>query len=51
MMLVKLMEEGILKGLISQNTDGLHRKSGIRVEKFAELHGNTNLEKCKRRKK
>ena len=46
------MELGFLKFLISQNTDGLHRKSGINPEKFAELHGNTNMEwcsKCKRK--
>jgi NAD-dependent SIR2 family protein deacetylase len=34
------MEMGILKYLISQNTDGLHRLSGIPAEKISELHGN-----------
>ena len=29
MSLVKLIDSGKLKFLISQNTDGLHRKSGI----------------------
>jgi hypothetical protein len=29
MMLVKLHEEGLLKCCISQNTDGLHRRSGL----------------------
>ena len=48
MTFVKLMEEGYLKFLVSQNVDGLHRKSGIPPEKLAELHGNTNLEVCKR---
>jgi NAD-dependent SIR2 family protein deacetylase len=48
MSFVKLMEEGYLRFLISQNVDGLHRKSGIPPEKLAELHGNTNLEICKK---
>jgi NAD-dependent SIR2 family protein deacetylase len=43
---VGLMEAGFLKFVISQNVDGLHRKSGIPGFKIAELHGNTNLEKC-----
>ena len=34
--------------MISQNIDGLHRKSGIPREKIAELHGNHNLEICDR---
>ena len=46
MSLVSLMEQGLLKLLISQNFDGLHRKSGIPPENIAELHGNTNLEIC-----
>jgi len=46
MSIYKLMEEGVLKFLVSQNIDGLHRKSGIPYEKLAELHGNRNLEKC-----
>ena len=32
--------------IVSQNVDGLHRKSGIHPDKLAELHGNTNLELC-----
>lgn len=48
MALVKLANEGILKYCISQNVDGLHRKSGFPKEKLAELHGNTNLERCEK---
>jgi mono-ADP-ribosyltransferase sirtuin 6 len=40
MSLVELMEKGFLKHIISQNIDGLHRKSGIPAEKISELHGN-----------
>jgi len=46
MALVKLQDEGLLKLLISQNCDGIHRKTGIKPSRIAELHGNTNLEKC-----
>lgn len=34
--------------LVSQNVDGLHRKTGVDIHKMVELHGNTNLEKCKK---
>jgi NAD-dependent SIR2 family protein deacetylase len=46
MSLVKLSELGILKCIISQNTDGLHRRSGIPATKIAELHGNSTMEVC-----
>lgn len=46
MALVKLIDEGLLKFVISQNVDGLHRRSGIVPSKLAEVHGNTNLERC-----
>jgi NAD-dependent SIR2 family protein deacetylase len=48
MAMVEMMERGILKHVISQNIDGLHRKSGIPGNKISELHGNTNLEICKK---
>ena len=35
-----------MKYVVSQNVDGLHRKSGIPAAKISELHGNTNLEIC-----
>lgn len=46
MALVELQNRGILKGVVSQNIDGLHRKSGMDPDKLADLHGNTNLEIC-----
>jgi NAD-dependent SIR2 family protein deacetylase len=44
--LVALQEMGKLKFLITQNTDNLHRASGIRAELLAELHGNGQLVRC-----
>ncbi|KAI1813653.1 NAD-dependent deacetylase sirtuin-7 [Poronia punctata] len=46
MALVEMQNRGILTHLISQNCDGLHRKSGILPEKISELHGNSNREYC-----
>ena len=42
MAIKKLVDDGLVKFVVSQNTDGLHLKSGIPVEKIAELHGNSN---------
>ncbi|MGK3985621.1 Sir2 family NAD-dependent protein deacetylase [Sorangium sp. So ce136] len=46
--LVALQELGLLRFLISQNTDNLHLRSGIRPELLAELHGNGALMRCLR---
>ena len=46
MALVELFEKNHLKYVVSQNVDGLHRKSGIPAANLSELHGNTNLEIC-----
>ncbi|KAF4959262.1 hypothetical protein FSARC_10778 [Fusarium sarcochroum] len=46
MALVELQNQGVLKYLISQNCDGLHRRSGIQRERISELHGNSNRECC-----
>ncbi|KAI1136901.1 DHS-like NAD/FAD-binding domain-containing protein [Hypoxylon sp. FL0543] len=47
MALVELQNRGMLKYVISQNCDGLHRKSGILPDRISELHGNNNHEYCK----
>eukprot|EP00697_Spironema_sp_BW2_P015666 gnl/Spiro4/6610_TR3409_c0_g1_i1.p1 gnl/Spiro4/6610_TR3409_c0_g1~~gnl/Spiro4/6610_TR3409_c0_g1_i1.p1 ORF type:complete len:573 (+),score=137.75 gnl/Spiro4/6610_TR3409_c0_g1_i1:38-1720(+) len=46
MSLVELQARGILKYLISQNCDGLHRRSGMPGDAISELHGNSNIEVC-----
>ena len=46
--LVELQRRGILKCLITQNCDGLHLRSGMNPTHLAELHGNMNLETCKK---
>jgi NAD-dependent deacetylase len=46
--LVDLQHIGKLHFLITQNTDNLHRESGIRPELLAELHGNGKLMRCLR---
>ena len=46
MALLRLQQEGLIKFVVSQNTDGLHRRSGVDPKLLAELHGNTNMEKC-----
>jgi NAD-dependent protein deacetylase/lipoamidase len=44
--IVELQRLGKLRFLITQNTDNLHRRSGIRPELLAELHGNGQLVRC-----
>ena len=48
MAIVELHNVGLVKVTVSQNVDGLHRRSGIPANQLAELHGNTNLETCKK---
>lgn len=42
-----LMERGMLKHVITQNCDGLHRLSGISGDHVSELHGNVFIEYCR----
>ncbi len=44
--LVELQRLGKLQFLITQNTDNLHRRSGMCPEHLAELHGNGQLVRC-----
>jgi NAD-dependent SIR2 family protein deacetylase len=44
--LVELQRLGKLRFLITQNTDNLHRRSGVRPDLLAELHGNGQLMRC-----
>ena len=46
--IVRLHGAGLCKFTVSQNVDGLHRRSGLSRAELAELHGNTNLETCKK---
>jgi NAD-dependent SIR2 family protein deacetylase len=46
MSLVELQRLGKLRFLVTQNTDNLHRRSGVRPELLAELHGNGQLMRC-----
>lgn len=44
--ITRLAELGIIKYVITQNVDGLHRRSGLPRSKLAVLHGCLFTEKC-----
>jgi NAD-dependent deacetylase len=44
--LAKLVEQGRMSAVITQNIDGLHQRSGIPDSKVIELHGNTTYATC-----
>jgi NAD-dependent deacetylase len=44
--LADLAREGRLLGLVTQNIDGLHRRSGVPAEKLVEIHGNVSEGRC-----
>jgi NAD-dependent SIR2 family protein deacetylase len=46
MFMMEMLERGVMKHLVSQNTDGLHLRSGVDPARLSELHGNSCLEMC-----
>jgi NAD-dependent deacetylase len=46
MAIAKLVDEGKVSHVITQNIDNLHQNSGIPGEKIIELHGNGTYAKC-----
>ncbi|HEX6220835.1 MAG TPA: Sir2 family NAD-dependent protein deacetylase [Acidimicrobiia bacterium] len=44
--IVRLYDEGRLAGVVTQNVDGLHFKSGLEDDLVAELHGNVRHSHC-----
>ena len=44
--LAKLVEQGKMSAIITQNIDGLHQRSGVPEQKIIELHGNTTYASC-----
>jgi len=44
--IVRLHEKGRLAGVVTQNVDGLHYKSGLADDMVAELHGNVRNSHC-----
>ena len=48
MAMVELINQNHLKYIVSQNVDGIHRKSGVPATHIAEVHGNSNIEICEK---
>ena len=44
--LAKLVEQGRMSAVITQNVDGLHQRSGVPASKVIELHGNSTYATC-----
>lgn len=44
--IVRLREAGRLAGVVTQNVDGLHHKSGLEDDFVAEMHGNVRYSHC-----
>lgn len=44
--LARLVDDGRMHAIITQNIDGLHEASGAPLEKIIELHGNGTYAKC-----
>lgn len=46
--IARLVEQGKVRSVITQNIDGLHQRSGVPAEKVIELHGNGTYAACLR---
>jgi NAD-dependent deacetylase len=44
--LARLVEQGKMTAIITQNIDGLHQRSGVPASKIIELHGNATYASC-----
>ena len=44
--LARLVEQGRMSAIITQNVDGLHQRSGVPDSKVIELHGNSTYASC-----
>jgi len=44
--IASLVRAGLVKTVLTQNVDNLHRRSGIPRENIIELHGNLQCERC-----
>jgi NAD-dependent deacetylase len=44
--LARLVEQGRMSAIITQNVDGLHQRSGVPDSRVVELHGNTTYATC-----
>ena len=44
--LAKLVEQGRMSAIITQNVDGLHQRAGVPDSKVIELHGNATYASC-----
>lgn len=44
--LARLVEQGRMSAIITQNIDGLHQRSGVPDRQVIELHGNTTYASC-----
>ena len=44
--LAKLVEQGRMTAIITQNVDGLHQRSGVPASRIIELHGNATYASC-----